>query len=218
MVSSPVSPPASSTWSQGFVPVGVLYVLFAIVLGLLIGLFQPVRGSAGEVLFWTWPWFFGIAGIVCLIMAGITRNSSASLAGHAMSTGETAALVLASTAGFGYLLGVVVALVVEPKSITAEQPQSLVWLVVGLGIGILLGAVALPTLLNWALFRMGLSRGFVFAADVVVFVIGILATVLVLREHLMLRQVGASALFIGALLASPIGLVLSHRILFGRRR
>jgi hypothetical protein len=217
-MNTPTTPSSSATWSQGFVPVGVLYLLFAVVLGLLIGLFQPVRGSAGEVLFWTWPWFFGVGGVVCMIMAAITRQQPASLAGQSMSTGETAALVLASTAGFGYLLGLVVSVVVEPKNITAEQPQSLVWLVVGLGIGILLGAVALPTLLNWALFRMGLSRGFVLAADAVVVVIGILATVLVLREGMMLRQVGASALFIGALLASPIGLLLSHRILFGRRR
>jgi hypothetical protein len=217
-MNEPMNPStARITWSSGFAPVGVVYILLAVVLGLVVALIQPVRGTAGEILFWTWPWFFGVGGIVCMAMAGITRNAPAQLGSESLSRGETAALVLAATAGVGYLIGVIVSLVVEPKTATTSSVQSVVWIVAGLGIGIVLGALAIPTLLNWIFFRLGLSRGFVTVADIVVFVIGVLGTVVVLREGLMVRQVGASALFIGALLASPIGLVLSHRILFGSR-
>ncbi len=197
-------------------PAAVLSVLTAVLLGLVCAVVKPVRGSAGEVLFWTWPWFFAAAGVIAGGLAALLAKAPATLFGAGLSRRESSALCLAVLAGAGWITALVVTVVVPVKPGLDKQTQSMAFLVIGLGIGVLLGAVAAPTFVNALLARMRVASVIVTIADGLLFIAGALGVFLLLREGVVPTALGWPVLILGALLFSPIGMWLSHKLLFAR--
>ena len=203
----------NATWSKTFIPLIVVFTLLAVVLGLFGAVIGSFKASAGQILYFTWPPFFGAAALGCLVAALILRGKSLSLWGVPLEKGEASALVLAVVAGIGFLVALSVALYIRMNAIPNTGAESIAWTVGGCGIGIILGSISAPTFINWMFHRLGLAGGFIIFADLLLFAAGILLAVVFFRHGLLKDRPLLLIMVTGALLASPIGLVVSNKLL-----
>jgi len=208
---------AEQKWGNALLPLIVVFILVSLVFGLVGFLVGNFQGNAGEILFWTWPPFFMVSALCCTVAALAMRTKNTQLFGVDLSKGEATALVLALIFGVGFIIALLVALYIRINNVPNESTSSIAWTVAGCGIGIFMGSISGPTFLNWMFHRMGLGRGFIWVADLLLFACGILLAVIFYRHGLLKDRPVLLIMVTGALIASPIGMVVSNKLLARER-
>jgi hypothetical protein len=223
-----MSSTAHTVWPKALVPLAVLLGLCGVAAVLAVVLMKPWLATpmtVGAVVLMMWPVFFVVASVALFGASVALRDRPATLLDAPLSNGNAMSFALSIVAAAGSVIGIATSVVAASAQQLASSPSfsslkdipQLGAFALAVGVGALLGALGLPSLLNVLLVRLQLSRGLVRIADGLLFAIGVALSVVLLRDELLPHNVAALMMLIGAVALSPIGFAISHRLLFGSR-
>lgn len=202
-----------TTWNKGLLPVGILFIIMGVI-GILFRFgIGEIESSAGEILFWMWPIYFVVVGAVLIALNIVVGKKDANLLGMKFTqTSEIVSTVISIAFGGGFFLAMFVIFITRSMDLPEATLASKIWSGIGIGTGVIAGGVAAPTLAGVVLSKLGLPRMFINMLQFLLFIAGIGLAFVFWRQGMLDGWPLMLTMVTGALIATPVGIVVYRLI------